>query len=174
MNPYLPDNFDQLIPELTHILNDCFELPIHSCLIPNITLHEAYDVSKLNHRVIHPLELTVTYLLKNGINAVLLFGSLHTMNSDYITKTLKNKNISVVIPSEEDKNIIDNFRKKVYHSEETQEDFHHYKDIVSKYSESHNILIACTELSVYSHQIDFTRIVDMALLQIDKVLSNTE
>ena len=171
LNPFLPNNFERLIPELKRMLDNFFEMSIYSCLIPNITLHEAYDLSKLDYKIIHPLELTIDTLLKQEITSVVLFGSMYTMNSDYITSRLEKHGISVGHPSDIDMQLIDNFRKKIYSGAETEDDFMAYKNISKTYMKSHHVLISCTELSIYSGMLEGSKIIDMAFLQIDKALT---
>lgn len=170
LNPFLPNNFERLIPELKPMLDDFFEMSIYNCLIPNITLHEAYDLSKLDYKIIHPLELTIEALLKQEITSVVLFGSLYTMNSDYIASRLEKHAISVRYPSDIEMQLIDDFRKKIYRGTETEDDFMAYKNIAESYMKLHHVLISCTELSIYSEMLQGSNIIDMAFLQIDKAL----
>lgn len=170
LNPFLPNNFETLFPVLTELLDDFFNMPIHSCLIPNITLHETYDLAHLDYNVIHPLKAATNFLKTQRITSVILFGSLYTMTSDYIPSTLETNAISVHRPSTSDMKILDDFRKKIYDGTETVEDFEAYKTMVQFYSKSNPILISCTELSIYSPKLNNEQIIDMALLQIDAVL----
>ena len=52
INPYLPNQFDKLVPKLKEYLDQLFKLKITVCIIPNITLHETYDFGNLNHNIL--------------------------------------------------------------------------------------------------------------------------
>ncbi len=58
INPFLPNQFDKLIPEMKNILQMILDVNASQYLIPNITLHETLD--KINHQIdmVHPVQLT--------------------------------------------------------------------------------------------------------------------
>lgn len=172
INPFLPNQFDKLIPELTTILHTISNFNASKYLIPNITLHETLD--KIDHQLdmVHPVQLTIDYCKSNQIDKIALFGSSYTMSSNYIPETLKAEGISTIRPSDEDQLIIDNFRTKTYNDKDSESDFRIYKQLIQKYSNTNPIITACTELSLHHKNLDNLNVIDMALLQIEKVLTH--
>ncbi|WP_142783535.1 aspartate/glutamate racemase family protein [Changchengzhania lutea] len=171
LNNYLPNKFNKLTLALNKHLDALFNLPIKICIIPNITLHEAYDFGGFDYKILHPITLCINYLKKHQIKKITLFGSLYTMQSDYITSKLAAKGIQVFIPIEVHLKELDTLRKKAYNRSETPSDMNRYHDLLNKYSNHSHVLLACTELSILSHQIEKINVIDMATLQIDKALS---
>lgn len=169
LNPFLPNNFEALVPKLNSYLNDISNLGISKLLIPNITLHETVDQINLPIDIIHPVELTVNFLKEKKIEEAFIFGTSYTMNSQYLKKRFLENNILLIVPDLVDQNRIDEFRKKVYSGIETAAEIIVYKNLINKYSEKNLVLIACTELSLYS-LIDQSKCVDMAELQIEAFL----
>ena len=43
-----------------------------------------------------------------------------------------------------------------------------YNKTIEKYQQKNHIVIACTELSIISSQADSSKMIDLALLQLDK------
>ncbi|WP_299229448.1 aspartate/glutamate racemase family protein [uncultured Psychroserpens sp.] len=170
INIHLPNQFDQLIPELTDCLNSISRLPTQRYLIPNITLHETLD--KIDHdlSIIHPIELTINYCSAQDINEIVLFGSQYTMQSSYISKALKAQGITTIIPSDQNILEIDDFRKKLYTHSDSEEDFSRYKKLIDHYTASYHVVIACTELSLNHKKLYNEKLIDMAMLQIDHII----
>jgi aspartate racemase len=172
LNPFLPQQFDTLIPALKTHLDACFTLPTRSVLIPNITLHETYDRGQLQVPIIHPLKLLVERLTAEGITAVTLFGSAYTMNSAYIRSYLAPIGITVHTPQPKALTFIDTLRQRVYAAQETKTDIATYDALIQTYSKTSHVVIACTELSILHPKISNTvKVFDLALLQIDAALS---
>ena len=171
LNPFLPNQFDKIIPSLKTHLDELFSLPIKRAIIPNITLHEAFDLAKFNYPIAHPLSLMIKYLKEKKIHKVTLFGSRYTMQSTFIKSFLKNEHIDVRIPSQENMDTLDIIRQKVYNNKETHDDIEAYMKLIKNYSNNATILIACTELSILNnHMPPQKSIVDLTLLQIEEVL----
>ncbi len=172
INPHLPDKFDKLIPTLKNHLTNIFNLKINYCLIPNITLHETYDLANLSYNICHPIKLTVDYLTAHKINKVVLFGSKYTMTSNYIKSNLKKNHIAVILPDEQDMANIDILRQKLYNYTESKTDIENYKLLIKKYSGNTPILISCTELSILNDDIEnLGTIIDCAFLQIEHAIN---
>ena len=171
INPFLPDQFDTLVPELTNIIKTISDFKASQYLIPNITLHETLD--KINHQlhIVHPVQLTIKHCKTHNINKIALFGSRYTMTSNYITNALTAAGINVVKPSEEDQLLIDDFRTKTYRNSETDSDFKVYHQLIQKHTKSYPVVTACTELSLHHERLDNSNVIDMALLQIETVLT---
>ncbi|PKG52763.1 aspartate/glutamate racemase family protein [Olleya sp. 1-3] len=173
INPYLPNQFNTLKPVVKQQITSLFKDNVHSCIVPNITLHETIDQLQFDKPILHPITLSTQHLKAQNISNVIVFGSLYTMSSDYITNQLRSENITVTLPSKSDQITIDNCRKKLYSYSETDIDFEEYKALIEKYSKNNIVLVACTELSLWTIALNNKNIVDMALLQINKAIERT-
>ena len=171
INPFLPNQFETLKPVIDNSLKALFSHDVDHCIVPNITLHETTDQLLLTTPILHPVALSIKHLKSINTSKVMLFGSLYTMTSTYLSDLFKAEQISVVLPEKEDQISIDNCRKKLYNYSETETDFIDYKNLITKYSQDHVVLIACTELSLWSPHLENSKVVDMALLQIQEAIT---
>ena len=168
INPFLPDQFSTLKPKIEVVLNEIYKLGISDLLVPNITLHETLDKIESPVKLFHPVSLTIDDL-KNRISKITLFGTLYTMNSDYLKEKFSENNIEIILPSEADQIWLDNFRKTVFDQSQTSNKIETYQDLIKKYSVENSVVIACTELSVFALKND-SNCIDMADLQIEEFL----
>lgn len=166
LNPFFPNQFSELKPRLMEVLNHLTKLGMSKILLPNITLHETFDQLETSVKICHAVDLTIDHLQKNDITEITLFGTLYTMNSDYLQSKFSEKNIEIILPTLEDQQTIDDFRKKVYGESESPSEIDHFEMLMRKYAKNNPVVIACTELSIYSLKNEKS-IVDMAELQID-------
>lgn len=169
INPFLPNQFEVLIPKLKETLKEITTLGITRLLIPNITLHETLDQIKIPLKICHPVDLTLKHLEDNQISEVYLFGTLYTMNSEYLKSRFLAKKVKVLQAVESDQKWIDDFRKKVYQGNETLEEIIFFQTLIRKYSEKNVVVIACTELSVFSLK-ENPSCIDMMDLQVEEFL----
>ncbi|KIA90150.1 aspartate/glutamate racemase family protein [Kaistella jeonii] len=169
INLYLPDQFSVLIPKLENYFSKILELGISKLLVPNITIHETLDQMKLPFDIFHPVNLTLDYLKKNEISEATLLGTLYTMNSEYLKAKFQKEGISLLKPAASDQKWIDNFRKKIYNEEESPSEILVFQDLIKKYIVESNVIIACTELSLFALKND-SSCIDMANLQIEEFL----
>ena len=169
INPFLPNQYEVLIPKLKETLKEITTLGITILLIPNITLHETLDQIKIPLEICHPVDLTLKHLNDNQISEVYLFGTLYTINSEYLKSRFLAKKVKVLQPVEADQKWIDDFRKKVYQGNETLEEITFFQTLIQKYSEKNAVVIACTELSVFSLK-ENPSCIDMMDLQIEEFL----
>lgn len=169
INPFLPKNFSVIIPKLNEYLREISSMGINKLLIPNITLHETLDQIEIPFEICHPVDLTLKYLEANKISKVYLFGTLYTMNSEYMKSKFSEKEIQILNPSENEQNLIDDFRKRVYDEKETPEEIGIFQNLIQKYSKISPVIIACTELSIYSLK-ENPSCIDMMDLQIEAFL----
>ncbi|SFI28944.1 aspartate/glutamate racemase family protein [Halpernia frigidisoli] len=169
INPFLPNQFAVLKPKIESVLNEILSLGISELLVPNITLHETLDKIESPLKLFHPVKLTIDYLVKNKISKITLFGTLYTMNSDYLKEKFSENNIELILPSEEHQIWLDNFRKKVFDQIQTQIEIETYQNLIIEYSVQNPVVIACTELSVFALKND-SKCIDMADLQIEEFL----
>ena len=169
LNPYLPNQFNKLKPLLSLYVNNFKKLGVSFLLIPNITLHEAIDKIYIDLDIAHPVQLTIDRLIEDEHAKAVIFGSLYTMQSNYLKNAFLKKEILLIEPKEEHKNFIDYIRKQIYYGQETKKDLEEYRRILIRYSKEHPVVIACTELSIFSSTTDLN-LFDMASFQIENVL----
>ena len=165
INPFLPNQFDILIPKVQTFLNQISNFGITKLLVPNITLHETLDQIEWSLKICHPIDLTIQYLHRNMITEIYLFGTLYTMNSEYLKEKFSKNNISLKKPSEVDQKLIDDFRKEVYNETQTPDEVLNFQNLIRKYSIENPVVIACTELSIFSLK-ENPSCIDMMDLQI--------
>ncbi|MGO4818326.1 hypothetical protein [Flavobacterium sp. W22_SRS_FP1] len=92
------------------------------------------------------------------------------MQSQYISSNFKAHDIEVELPSEEDRLLIDEVRKRVYSETETVEFIEDYHLLIEKYTVDNPVVLACTELSVFKPKNNNKNILDMAQLQITEAV----
>jgi aspartate racemase len=166
INQLLPNTSVQLDAILQNYLDQIESLEVAEILIPNITLHETIDRLELQKNIIHPLPLSVVKMRETDTKKVMLFGSLHSMQSRYIRSYLEFNSIEVLLPSLEDMIFIDEVRTHIYNSTETKEIINIYHELIKKYSENNAVILGCTELSILK-PTDQKNVIDMAQLQIE-------
>lgn len=169
LNPFLPNDFKVIKPKLQHYLREVQNLGISKILIPNITLHETLDQIKSSVKICHAVDLTLKFLKENNMSSITLFGTNYTMNSAYIQGKFKLENIAIVLPQKEDQLWIDDFRKAVYTTSATPSQQLEFHNLIQKYGQENPVVLACTELSVFSLKEESV-CVDMAELQIGEFL----
>ncbi len=171
INPFLPNQFDVLLPHLEKQIARLKGFNINKWLVPNITLHEALD--KINHNLslFHPLELAIQTCLKNNSKQVIVFGTYYTMQSNYIKSYFEKESIIVHKATKNEMILIDELRTKIYNSKEKKDDIKKYQKIIENYTKNAHVIIACTELSLLSKEIKSTKIIDLAQLQINEAFN---
>lgn len=168
INPYLPHDFHILIPAVQKYFLEMKNIGIKTVLIPNITLHETVDQISTDINIIHAIDLTLKKLQQRKISRVVLFGTVFTMESEYMRSKFAQKQIQLISISLEDKLFVDDFRKKVYEGKETVVDVLKFQNLCYLYSQQETLVLACTELSIHSIKND--NIFDMVQIQIDEFL----
>ncbi|SFI89802.1 aspartate racemase [Kaistella treverensis] len=169
VNPFLPGEFEILIPKVNSYLDRIAELEISSLLVPNITLHETLDQIDLPFEIYHPVDLALKYFEENSIPQAFVFGTLYTMNGDYLKDKFAAQNIKLLQPETADQHWLDDFRKSVYNETQTADEVKYFQNLIEKYAQKSPVLLACTELSAFSPK-DNLRCIDMAELQIEAFL----
>lgn len=169
INPFLPNDFSTLIPIIEVCLRQISELGITKLLVPNITLHETLDRMVLPLQLCHPVTLTLEYLNQNNISEVYLFGTKYTMNSECIHQKFEEDGIKVKSPTGADQMWLDDFRKTVYEVRQTAESISIFQNMIKTYGEHLPVVIACTELSIFSLK-ENSYCIDMMDLQIEDFL----
>jgi aspartate racemase len=165
--PYASDSLDAIVQDY---ITELEKTDIESILIPNITLHETIDRLVTKKKIIHPIHLAVAKIKEKNWSKIVLFGSMHSMQSHYISSNFKAHDIEVVLPSEEDRLRIDEVRNRVYSETETVEFIQDYHLLIEKYTTNNPVVLACTELSVFNPKNNNKNILDMAQLQITEAV----
>ena len=169
INPFLPDQFVELIPRVNDYLNNISELGISKLLVPNVTFHETLDHITHSIQICHPVQLTIEHLIKNRISEVIIFGTLYTMNSEYLKRNFLEAGINIIPPEIKNQLWIDDFRKKVYKKESTADEIEAFQSLIKKYMQQKPVVISCTELSIHCLKNE-NYFIDMADLQIEEFL----
>ncbi len=91
------------------------------------------------------------------------------MQAAYLNSFFKENSIAVVLPTDEEMELIDTARKAIYAYTETKKQVKTYQKILKNYAAKHIVVIACTELSILKPQGN-RAIVDMADLQIQNAI----
>jgi aspartate racemase len=164
INSLLPDASKSLDAIVQDYIKELEKMDIESILIPNITLHETIDRLGTKKMIIHPVHLALAKIKEKNWSKIVLFGSMHSMQSHYISSNFKANAIEIVLPSEADRLLIDEVRKRVYSETETIEFIENYHLLIEKYTRDNPVVLACTELSVYKPNNN--NLLDMAQLQI--------
>ncbi|PCI31566.1 MAG: hypothetical protein COB60_11300 [Flavobacteriaceae bacterium] len=167
INNLLPNPSKKLTRLVSENIDTLLHLDVNTLLIPNITLHQTIDNLKINAEIIHPLVETVVNLKKEKHTKVVLFGSIYTMQSDYIKSYFKENKIAVQTPLKKEQTLIDDVRKQLFKQTENTDLIAEYNFMVKKYAQNNAVVIACTELSI-ALQISNRKIFDMARIQIMK------
>ncbi len=169
LNPFLPNNFEKLVPQLTIYLEELHDLGVTQLLIPNITLHETLDRIDCRLSVIHAVDSTIEAMKKIGKTEAVVFGSKYTMQSMYLKNKFSEQGIRLISPAEDDMTLIDQMRKKVYDEEENKAVLEQYNALLKMYTFKTSVVLACTELSVINNNTN-SRVLDMALNQINDAI----
>lgn len=149
INPYLPNNFDVLLPIISEQLKELVNLEVQHIVVPNITLHEAIDQlgSKIGEMLIHPLKLAQNKAKELNKKKVVIVGTCYSMESDYVSSFFDG--MERVELSESQKEVIDGIRKKVYNEGSSIEQKERLLICIEQALDEETILvIACTELSL--------------------------
>jgi aspartate racemase len=171
INSLLPTPSIELANVLQNYINQIQKLDTTHILIPNITLHESIDMINVSKTVIHPIHLSILKIKENNWSKVVLFGSLHSMQANYIRSYFEAENIEVIIPEQNDMTTIDEVRRAVYNGIENETLIDNYHEIIDKYTQHHPVILGCTELSIIKPKLINHNLLDMANVQIEHVVA---
>ncbi|MDO6596677.1 hypothetical protein Q4512_07100 [Oceanihabitans sp. 2_MG-2023] len=169
INVLLPNTSKELDMVVKQYTDEIEKLQVEHVLIPNITLHETIDRLNINKKVHHPISLSIKKIKANHWKKVVLFGSLFSMHASYIKNKFSENAIEWIVPSEEDMQFLDVFRKQVYNETETMEDIEKFHTLIDIYSAKHPVVLACTELSILKPKTS-KNLLDMATVQIEQAI----
>ena len=169
INSLLPTVSEKLDAAVSYYINQIKNLNIDYLLIPNITLHATIDRLNTSQNILHPVHLSIAKIKENRWEKVVLFGSLFSMESDYIKNQFKENGIEVLLPNEKDMVFIDEVRKQIYNESETDDLVKKYHSIIQKYTETNPVILSCTELSILK-PTDNKMLLDMAEIQMEAAI----
>lgn len=124
------------------------------------TMHKmAEDIEKaVGLKVLHIAEATGEEIIKSEIKKVGLIGTKFTMEGDFYKKVLKDKyNVDVIIPEDEDREIIHNvIYDELCRGEINSESKEKYKKIIARLDANgaEGIVLGCTEIPLLIKQED--------------------
>ncbi|MAY01418.1 MAG: hypothetical protein CMQ38_00395 [Gammaproteobacteria bacterium] len=169
LNPYLPDNYAELVPRLEKILG---EIDLQNCralLIPNITLHTILPRvnldPKFRNRIINPISCALDYLQQCKLGEITLAATRHTMLGTQLSDFFSSNGIRIQVPAAQDVQLIDAIRLRVFTKGAEQALTNQLRQVLSRYP---HVLLACTELSMLNDDEVF---MDMARMQIQAAAS---
>ena len=167
INAQLPNNFKLLKKLLSPYLQQVDQEKITRLIVPNITLHETLDALEhsFKFKLSHPVREGSQALKTKGMREVVLFGSLHTMQGDYIQKHFATEDIKAMSPIDQDMIYIDQIRKKVFDGSINDSEIEGYERLLNQYLQKSPVVIACTELSILQQSINLSNVFDLAMLQ---------
>lgn len=170
INNLLPNTSKALDTIVKDSLNKLQDLQIDIIVVPNITLHETIDRLNIKTNLIHPIEETVSRVKESKHANVTIFGTLYTMQSNYIKSKFTAQNTNVLQASKEDMQQIDDLRIAIYNGNETKAQLVIFNKLINKYTKNGVVVLACTELSV-AYNIQNSLVYDMARIQILKSIN---
>ena len=168
INKHLPDNYKKLEPLLNTLTTSAYAQGIQKLLLPNITLHNVFYLFPkwLNGiELCDPFEQFVPLPSKSN---VYILGSRHMHLSSVFNERINNINLSPQILSEETRKTVDTIRLNAYNNGYSLKDATILSDITQKLSQTHPVIIACSELSLSlaPHLPTSDQVIDLANIQI--------
>lgn len=184
INPFLPDDFERLIPVTKRSLMELVAMNVDQIILPNITLHNTIDQLSLGKevygKIVHPLKLLGDIVKSRNLNEIRLLGTRHKSHGDYISNFLEDLGVKVTFPSQEQLRTNEALRCDIYSYSEWGHQFSNLSTQVNQYINDENglIVIACTELAIAwdkakqmnDIQLDESRIIDLSQLQVDTAI----
>lgn len=171
INKLLPNTSNALDTIVKTHLNTLDALKVDNILVPNITLHETIDRLQIKTNVIHAIQETTSKITGNNHVNVTIFGTLYTMQSNYLTSQFTAQNINIVKASDADMQLIDNLRIAVYNGDANPKQLNIFNDLLNKYTKNGIVVLACTELSVINTS-NSKLVYDMARIQIQAAIKS--
>jgi len=171
INKLLPNTSNALDTIVKTHLNTLDALKVDNILVPNITLHETIDRLQIKTNVIHAIQETISKITGNNHVNVTIFGTLYTMQSNYLTSQFTAQNINIVKASDADMQLIDNLRIAVYNGDANPKQLNIFNDLLNKYTKNGIVVLACTELSVINTS-NSKLVYDMARIQIQAAIKS--
>lgn len=140
------------------------------------TLHNVIsDVEeKVQVPILHIAEATADQIIEKGITKVGLLGTAATMTLDFYKDRLKERGIEVLIPSEDDIEIVDEIIfDELCHGKIESESKGEYLRIIDEFQErgAEGVILGCTEIDLLIQQEDVAiPVFDTTQIHVDKVV----
>lgn len=113
------------------------------------TLHKYYDMIKENLDssipVIHALDLVAQHAKDRGYKKVLLLATKFTMEDGFFAKNLENAGIDVVIPTQNERNILHEIHDQLMVNCITIEAREYFRMLILKHNDLDAVILGCTE-----------------------------
>ena len=174
INPFLPNQFQNIIPPFTKYIEQLLKLGAQKILIPNITLHEALDKIEVFDKdlFIHPLHLLKKEILLRKEKTTVLIGTRHSMNNPYFNSFINNEGLQIYTLESQDQLLVDEFRTAIYHNSESESLINRFESLLSKLEKQYTIIVACTEISAFykTRKVNYKNTLDLALMQIKEAV----
>lgn len=152
--------------ELQKLLNlnpDCFMICCNS-------LHKYYDIIKPDLSpeipILHAVELTAHYLIKQKYFKILLLATKFTMEDGFFAKTLESFGINVVIPTLIQREHMQEIHEALMKDQVTQSARDYFQNLVDQHKNLDAVVLGCTEYPlVFDQRNSALPIVNPAYLQ---------
>ncbi|WP_292945452.1 aspartate/glutamate racemase family protein [Olleya sp. UBA1516] len=171
INKLLPNTSNTLDTIVKTHLNTLDALKVDNIIVPNITLHETIDRLQIKTNVIHAIQETISKITRSNHVNTTIFGTLYTMQSNYVTSQFTARNINIIKASDADMQLIDNLRIAVYNGDANPKQLNIFNDLLNKYTKNGIVVLACTELSVINTSSS-KLVYDMARIQIQAAIKS--
>lgn len=113
------------------------------------TLHKYYDMIKesldSSIPVIHALDLVAQHAKDRGYKKVLLLATKFTMEDGFFAKNLENAGIDVVIPTQNERNILHEIHDQLMVNCITIEAREYFRMLILKHNDLDAVILGCTE-----------------------------
>lgn len=169
INKHLPNNYKKLEPLLNRLTVSAYDQGVRTLLLPNITLHNVFYLFPHWLNGIELYDPFEQYRTPPSKRKVYILGSRHIHLSSVFNERFNNMNLSPQILSDEIRETVDTIRLNAYHSGYSQNDAITLSDITHRLSQTHPVIIACSELSLSlaPHLTYSNQIIDLASIQIE-------
>ena len=174
INNHLPENYKGLKPLLNTLTLSAHKQGVRKLLLPNITLHNAFYLFPewLNGiELCDPLEQLAPFPSKSK---AYILGSRYIHLSPVFNERIKNINLTPQPLNDETRKTVDTIRLNAYNNGYSPKDAINLADITQKLSQTHPVIIACSELSLslapHLSLPPSDKIIDLANVQIEKFL----
>lgn len=153
------DNWEMTFQLVLKACNNLKKSGITGIVLCANTMHRIADrlEEETGLPVIHIATATATEIRKKGLKKVGLLGTKFTMELDFFTSKLHDKEIEVIVPNEEDREflhytIYDELGKGIFKKDTKQRYLRIIADLINNGAEG--IVLGCTELPLIIQELD--------------------
>jgi len=172
LKQYYPDKWDDVARELFVVLKELDQTNPVCIVICNNTLHKAFDIianiDELSAPVVHIVDSAIDLLHRHQVKKPLFLATKFTMEDSFYTDRLTRQGFEVVVPVEEDRNLIHSIQTQLGAGAIPSNFSNALASICEKYDSSDGILLACTELPMVFRGISLNQpILDPSTRQLE-------